>query len=161
MEAVAALGVAANVVQFLDFSQKLCSTSLEIYQATKGASRANTESETLLRCFIESINMVSSDLKKYRSALNVTPPHVFGAGAIKDIVDDCRNLAGDLLGRFEKLRAGGNPGRWKSFVRGVKCMWSEKELQDLQSRLGRYQSLLEWRVLISLRYSIRISYADV
>jgi hypothetical protein len=155
MEAVVALGVAGNVLQFLDFGQKLYSTSLEIHRAATGASTANAESETLLRDFIESIDTVSSDLKQYRSALDATSPQVSGAGtsALHDVVENCKVLAVELLDRFEKLRGEGNRGRWKSFMTGVTCMWKEKELQDLQGRLGRYRSQLEWRVLISLRYS--------
>jgi hypothetical protein len=151
MEAVAAVGIAGNAVQFLDFSQKLYSTSLEIYRTTNGASTQNAQSEVLLRDFIESIDTVSSDLEQYRSALDLTSPLASGAGGVQDIVEDCRGLAGELLGRFEKLRAHGQVGPWKSLVKSVKCMWKEKELQDLQTRLGRYRHQLEWRVLISLR----------
>jgi hypothetical protein len=71
MEATAALGVAANFLQFLDFSQKLCSTSLEIHRAANGATNANAESEILLRDFIATIGTLTSDLKQYRSALNL------------------------------------------------------------------------------------------
>jgi hypothetical protein len=155
MEAVAALGLAGNVLQFLEFGQKLCSTSLEIHRAATGASAANAESEALLRDFIDSIDTVSSDLKQYQFALDATSSEVSGAGTntLHDIVENCNDLAVELLDRFEKLRGQGKRGRWKSFMTGVKCMWKEKELQDLQGRLGQYRSQLEWRILISLRYS--------
>jgi hypothetical protein len=151
MEATAALGVAANVLQFLDFGQKLYSTSLEIHRAANGATNANAESETLLRDFIATIDTLTRDLKQYRLTLTVISPQVAQAGSLQDVVEKCRALANDLLGRFQKLRPEGKRSRWKSWVKGVECMWRGRELQDLQSRLARYRSELEWHVLISLR----------
>jgi hypothetical protein len=151
MDAITALGVAGNVVQFIDFGQKLLSTSFEIYKATNGASTRNKESETLLKDFIESIDTVSADLVQYGTRLGLTLQQTTSSNGLQEIVDDCRSLAADLLARFEKLKLERKPGRWKSVLRAVKCMWAESELQDWQARLVRYQSQLEWRILVSLR----------
>lgn len=151
MEAITALGVAGNVLQFIDFGQKLVSTSFEIYNAANGASARNQESESLLKSFIESIDTVSTDLVQYDARLALTFEQTSSSPGLQQIVNDCRDIATDLLARFDKLKLQRNPGRWKSMLRAVKCMWKEYELQDLQARLGRYHSELEWRVLVSLR----------
>jgi len=152
MEAIAALGVAGNVIQFLDYGQKLVSTSLDIYKTGTGASTSNRESETLLKDFVESIDTVSENLLLYDERLEVKLLQATAQNGLQDIVDDCRGLAAELLGRFEKLKLQRKPGRWKSSVRAVKCMWQESELVELQKRLSRYQSQFEWRILLSLRY---------
>jgi hypothetical protein len=150
MEALAAVGVAGNVLQFLDFGQKLVTTCTEIYLSTSGSLKANDDSEMLLREFAESIDNLSSDLSRYQDALNDTVQQV-GGSPMKVTVDGCRSLAQDLIKRFERLRGEGNLGRWKSLVKGVKCMWKAKELQELQKRLTQHRSQLEWHVLIALR----------
>lgn len=156
MEAIVAVGVAGNVLQFLDFASKLCSTSLEIYRTANGTPTSNAQTEALLKGFIESMDGVSSDLAQYRTALSVTSKQAFipGQNELGTIISDCQNLANDLMTRFEKLKASGRPGRWKSFVAGVKCMWKKKELDELQLRLQQHRKELEWRMLISLRFII-------
>jgi hypothetical protein len=151
MEAMAALGAAGNVIQFLDFGQKLISTSAQIYAAGSGVSVANKESETLLKDFIDSIDTVFENLLEYNTRMGEKLPHAAVQNGLQDIIDDCKNLAAELLVRFEKLKLERKPGRWKSTARAVKCMWQSSELVELQTRLSRYQSQFEWRILLSLR----------
>jgi hypothetical protein len=153
MEAAVALGVAGNVLQCLDFASKLCSASLEIQRTADGASTSDAQTEALLKDFIGSMDEVSSDLVQYRSALLVTLKQALAAGQsrIGSIISDCQVLTDELVARFEKLKWGGNPGRWKSFVTGMKCMWKKKELDELQYRLQQYRAELEWRILNSFR----------
>ncbi|PMD63790.1 uncharacterized protein K444DRAFT_626482 [Hyaloscypha bicolor E] len=151
MEAIAALGVAGNVVQFLDFGQKLISTSLEIYTAGTGVTVSNKESETLLKDFIESIDTVSENLLQYDTRLGEKLPQATAQNGLQDIINDCRNLAAELLVRFEKLKLQRKPGRWQSTAKAVQCMWQDSELVGLQQRLSKYQSQLAWHILLSLR----------
>lgn len=153
MEALAALGLAGNTVQFLDFSAKLCATSIEIYRAIDGASSSNAQSETLLKSFIESTDEVSSNLGRYQVALGAASRQASSRGEaqISTIISDCQTIADDLVQRFEALKSSGKPEKWKSFVSGVKCMWKKQELEDLQNRLRHNREELEWRILLSLR----------
>lgn len=153
MEALAALGLAGNTVQFLDFATKLCSTSVEIYRGVDGSSASNTQAEGLLKGFIETIDEVASDLGQYRTALSAASKQAAGKGELQiaSIIVDCQTIADDLLRRFEKLKSDGKPGKWKSFVTGVKCLWKKHELEELQKRLRANREELEWRILLSLR----------
>ena len=153
MEAVAALGIAGNVVQFLDFATKLCLTSVEIYQHNNGASAANDHAETLLKSFVETIDEISRDLGKYFMSLGAasTQAQEQGDSQICLIITDCQKIANDLLQRFNKLKTSGTPGKWKSFLAGIKCIWRKNELEDLHSRLKRNRKELEWRIMLSLR----------
>lgn len=153
MEAVVALGIAGNSVQFLDFASKLCATSIEIYRAADGASASNAQAEALLKSFIDSTDEVTLDLGQYMVALQTTTQKASGKSdaQIASIILDCQAIATDLSQRFEKLRSSGKPGKWKSFVGGVKCMWKKNELEELQEKLKRHRAELEWRILLSLR----------
>ena len=151
MDPITALGVAGNVVQFLDFGRKLVYTSFEICKAPNGASASNKESEMLLKDFIESIDTVSADLLQYDNKLSLNIQQTPSSSGLQEIVDHCKALTVNLLARYENLKLHRKSGRWKSLMRAVKCMWKEPELQDLNERLIRYHSQLEWRVLLSLR----------
>ena len=153
MEAIVAIGVAGNVLQFLDFASKLCSTSLEIYTTVGGVSSSNAQTEALLKDFIESIDEVTTNLAQYRNVLSDTSKQAFipSQDQMSTIIADCRGVADELMARFDKLKASGTPGRWKSFAMGVKCMWKKKDLEELQSKLQQHRKELEWRMLISLR----------
>lgn len=126
MEVTTALGVAANVIQFLDFGQRLFTTSFEIHRVANGASTAHRKSENLLRDFLNSIDTVSHSLHQYLSTCKSYLPQVAEAGTFQDVVEDCRAPAKDLLRRFERLRIQGKQGRWRSFVTGVKYMWKRR-----------------------------------
>lgn len=45
MDPLSAIGIAASIVQFLDFSQKLVSGTLELYRASDGATSYNSHLE--------------------------------------------------------------------------------------------------------------------
>lgn len=154
MEGLAILGVAGNAVQFLDFATKLCSVSVEIYRGVEGTSASNAQAEGLLKSFIESIDEVSSNVGQYCLALNSASiqANERRQSQMSSVIADCQVIARDLSRRLERLKSSGKPGKWRSFVSGVKSMWKKQELEELQSRLKRHRDELEWLILLSLRY---------
>ena len=60
MEALAAVGLAANVVQFLELGQKLVSGSIELYRASDGATSINSICERITRDLIELCHSMES-----------------------------------------------------------------------------------------------------
>lgn len=55
MEATVALGIAGNIVQFIDFSQKFCRAVFQIYHSATGATKHNDVVETLIDNFTSSL----------------------------------------------------------------------------------------------------------
>lgn len=171
MDPITAFGVATNVLQFLDFGQRLYATSVEIYSAANGTSSKVSDSKILLQDFVASLDTISLDLQRYSSTLHTTSDLSFnqtlvslstcgtysghdsakGDSSIRDVVRGCRQLSKELLDRFEGLRIGGKHRRWKSTIASLKCLWQEKELENLKDRLNEYRSQLEWDILVSLR----------
>ncbi|KAH7166454.1 hypothetical protein EDB81DRAFT_853098 [Dactylonectria macrodidyma] len=160
MEATTALGLAGNIVQFLDFSQKLCSTFFQIWQSANGLTKNNADTEFLVKNFSSSLDSVSADLAKYRTYLEddvSTAGNKEGdadRGEMQTVVDGCREVASDLLDRLERLKAGKKSGKWKSLLAAVKAMWKEKELLGMEKLLRRFRSELQWTVVVSLRRSL-------
>jgi hypothetical protein len=149
MEAAAALGLAGNIVQFLDFSQKLSKTIFEIWNSANGITKLNSDKELLTQSFLTNLDSVCEDLIKYQGFLLHQCDQ---DDHIQAIIDGCRKLTDDLIQRIDKLRVTGQPSKLKSLMAAVKFLWKEQELVTLESQLSKFRHELESRVLFSLRY---------
>ena len=150
MEPLSALGVAGNVVQFVDFSSKLCFTFAQLYKSASGTTKTTKEIEALTKDFTQSIDRVSQDMLQYQLALDQTTPVGEGSQDIQRIVDGCKELASQLLTQLGKLQPS-KRAAWPILLATIKTIWKEKELKDLKDRLSDYRSQLEWHILLSLR----------
>lgn len=155
MEATAALGLAGNITQFLDFSVKLCATVSEIYRSGTGSSKHNADTEILANSLASSLDVVSEDLTKYYAILGSGAAAQATSGTqqhtIRAVVNGCREVALDMVGRLEKLKAGKDSGKWKSFLVAVKSTWREKEILELGGKLHKFRTELQWAIVVSLR----------
>jgi len=156
MEAKAAFGIAGNIVQFLDFSQKLCRTFSQIYQSATGATKDNTDTKTLVNSFASGLNAISADLAKYCAYLStdITTDRSIGHadGQMQTVIQSCREVAADLLGRLERVKLGSKQtGKRKAILVAVKAIWRETELLGLEQKLTRFRKELQWTVIVSLR----------
>ena len=66
IETLAAVGLASNIISFIDFGTKLFSRSRKIYNSADGAIDEHA-----------SLSIISSDLQKLSASLEI-PPHVSG-----------------------------------------------------------------------------------
>jgi hypothetical protein len=179
MEPLTALSVAGNVLQFVDFSQKIISKILEIYKAVDGASPNNHHLETIVRDFLllnariprvlsnekagkglsselfinsEGVDSVEKGLTAHNVILSQLPAGGNQAGdAMAGIAKACSEISKDLLHRLENLKAGGKHRTWKSLKAALSSFGQESELSNLNRQLGMYKEQLEWHVLVSLR----------
>jgi hypothetical protein len=151
MEAGAAVGLAGNIVQFLDFSQKLTKTILEIWKSTTGSTKSNQNLAVTVQTFLQGLDSVASDLQEYRGFLGQLQPEIQD-DHIQIVIEGCRHVADDLVSRLEKLRTTSRSTRWNALVTALKCLWKESELEEMDKQLGRLRRELETRVLFSLRY---------
>lgn len=161
MEATAALGLAGNISQFLEFGLKLCKTVAEISRSGSGITKNNADRERLTRNFASSLEVIKRDLSKYCTSLaddtsiagNTTSQGGGGGdgGELQAIVDGCKSVALDMLGRLERLKIGENAGKLKSFAAAMKALWREKDLGEIEKKLHLFRSELHWAIVVSLR----------
>jgi hypothetical protein len=138
LDPFAALGLAGNIVQFVDFLVKLLSESRVLYQSTAGASDENV----VFQKIAQHLQSLASNL----TTSSVTPRQV--PRELKDIAGSCQDVASELLQALERLKVTGSHRRWKSFVQALKSM----HIAQLTARLDRLQSQLNTRLLAMMRY---------
>lgn len=137
---VASLGLAANIVQFVDFSHRLLSESKAIYNSATGASADNDVIET-----------VASDLDLLNAKL--TAPSAAGAipESMRSLASQCKDVARELLDVLEKIKVKGSHRKWKSFVQALRSVWRKDEIEELVRRMERLRNEMHYRLQIMMR----------
>ncbi|TGO25742.1 hypothetical protein BPAE_0073g00080 [Botrytis paeoniae] len=135
MDPVTALGVAAAVIQFIDYGTGLALKGREIFKS--GELGANVE----LR---EATNRLQNLVVPLRSSLhletlNTSSPSPTNADqALKDVCTKCIDLSKELSGLLcsLKLNLSVKHPRLASFQQAFSAVWNEEKIQGLKSRLG-------------------------
>ena len=113
---LSALGVAGNIVQFVDFSCKLIRKSSDIYHS---ANAENTELDKIGR-FLRGFN---SDLA---SSLLSLETHEL---VLRDLASSCRIVAQELLSTIGQVK--GPLSRGKSSCQALKAVWGRDKVHQL------------------------------
>ncbi|KAI1111133.1 hypothetical protein F5Y14DRAFT_454288 [Nemania sp. NC0429] len=124
MDPFSAFGVAANVIAFVDFSWKLCSSAREIYRTGEGT----TGDIHFLGIIVKDIQRYNRDLVASHSTDNV----------LDDIVAEARQLSAKLLEKTEQLTQK-KSSRWKSFTIALQGVLKQRELNAWITQLERLQ----------------------
>ena len=159
---LAALGVASNIVQFVDFGCRLFSQSKELYRSSNGLADEAGELENIAR----SLNHLSDNLmlehsfSDQRSSNNsdieiedqlddiapVQPANTFekcsGHTDLKLIAIDCKKVADELSEALNRLRVKSPGKKWECFRVALKRIWKSERIKDMSRRMERLSSQL-------------------
>ncbi|OQV08118.1 hypothetical protein CLAIMM_12437 isoform 2 [Cladophialophora immunda] len=148
LDPLSAIGLAANIVQFIDFGRELISDAKEIYHSANGATAENVE----LQGVAENLARLSSTLMK---PLDPTQGAISEAEAeIVKIAASSSSIADELLATIKNLKIGEGPyKKWRSFRQALNTIWKKDKIARLQRRLEDARSNLSIHVLsfISVR----------
>jgi hypothetical protein len=173
MEPLVALGVASNVLQFVDFAAKLVSTTAEAAGSARGATQRMLELEKVyesLKAFssrlhqgvnrtrshggegapaLQGLVVVRSDLEQ-QSDLQ---PHIESMGVL---AADCDRLCQELLETVGKLHVKGESCRSaKAFVIALKTVWGSNKIKDLTDRINQFQKMINLHFYPILRLVLK------
>jgi len=127
MDAFTVIGLAGNIVQFVDFSWKLIVGCRAIYKSSEGASAENL-----------ALNVIANDIVKLSSAIS-TSSH---DKQLDPLAKECMNISKELLNALGKLTAKGQRTVWTSFQIALKEVWKKGKIEDIYSRLVKVQAQL-------------------
>ncbi|KAK5093357.1 hypothetical protein LTR70_004729 [Exophiala xenobiotica] len=137
MEAIAGISLAANVIQFIDFSSRLISKGKEIHE--NGSLSEQDDLENVTRSLAHFSHKLRESLQSRCTA---------GADITEDdknlerIATECSRIADQLLQRLQRLKYGGKHRPWKSFRHALKSVWAKAEIDNLAARLAAYRQQL-------------------
>lgn len=174
LDPLTALGVAGNIVQFVDFTVKLMSKSHELYKSTDGALVGNKDLEAIAANLNRLTERLRTDMNRHllppvkviKLRDDVSSKYAERERALKlqdytpenraeielgEINAKCGDVAGDLISILRMFKVEGKNNKWKSFRMALKTVWDEDQIQNAVSRLIECRKALDTELLISLR----------
>jgi hypothetical protein len=147
METLAAVGLAGNIVNFLDFGLKVVSKGREIHRANDGALSQNNDLEVVTRDLLLLQTRMERSLTSTTTAYDLNQPDE----DLVQLLESSNELARRLLERLNMAKALGRYKRWKSLRQAIKSVSSKAEVDDIASRLTTYRAQFQTRILASIR----------
>lgn len=145
LDPITALSVAGNIVQFIDFSAKIITASVQLHMSEHDTLKVN-----------EVLEVVTSDLVKLTTKLHrldgVSGPISDDDQALIDLCASCNTVADELLSRLTSLKVKGQRTKWKTLRQAIRTVWTEEELSALGRQLIALQRSIELRIVVDIRY---------
>ncbi|PGH17864.1 hypothetical protein AJ80_04687 [Polytolypa hystricis UAMH7299] len=141
MAELAALGLACNIIQFIDFGLKLFHDGREIYGSAHGNTAEYFELKEVAQDLATFTNQLHSNNVKFTSSVPAEK-------SLQGLARKCEELAIELVNLLQELQV--KPGRsrkWSSFKQALKRVQKEKEIQNLEDRLRRFREEISVRLL--------------
>jgi len=144
-EAIAAVALAGNVLQFFDVAGKFTLKAAEIYR-----SKGNQDGPSNLR----RLSRISTDLQalfeKLQTPLSDSP--ALEVPQLSSLSTECSHLIEEVLQKLEKIGVGNRERRMDLILSEFKATWQRAEIQGLENRIIRLREQLATHLVVVLRY---------
>lgn len=141
MDPITAISLASSLITFVDFASKVVAGTYEVYSSTTGASAENAH----IDCIIGDLQDVATDLET--DAIGNSKHEK----ALKELASKCGEVAHDLLLLLKKIKSKGSPSAMKSLKTVLISISKQKEITELEKRLGDYRSQILMRLTLMLQ----------
>lgn len=141
MEVLAAVSLAGNILQFIDFAGEVLTKCWKIYRSESSATEQNEEQEVITR----DLKALSSRLQCLRSTDPSDP-------TMEKLCSQCNAVADELLAMLESFKTKGKRTTLQSLEKSLKSTWSKDKVIQLKKRLDEFRQELEVHVLFELKY---------
>lgn len=140
MDPVSAVGFAASIITFIDFSSTLVRGAYEVYNSASGATTENAHLSTILNDLQEVTEGLHSDHK-------VVGKH---GKQLSKLARNCLDLSRDLTKILEKLRVKEKDSKWQAMKVTWAGMRKEKAVASVEKRLAEYRAEIVLRLNVML-----------
>lgn len=148
MEALVAIGLASNVLSFVDFATKLVKTARGLRSDASLPEHEDLHvTTTNLRLLAEKIRASVQSTSQALATLSEEEK------ALQPVADGCCKLAEDLLQRLGKLGISShqNHNLFPRIKTALKCIWTKREIEEIAIRLQHFRS----QVAVQMTYQIK------
>jgi hypothetical protein len=131
-EALAALSLAGNIVQFVDISCNLFFTAKEIHSSVTGASQQN-----------QALFQTTRNLKAVCDSLaDATTPSKRADSPLTGLAFNCQETGRELIEILESIVAEKPQSKRSAFRAAVSGVWSQGKIEGMARQLDRYRTQL-------------------
>lgn len=150
IEALAAISLAGNILQFVEVSAKILATSKKIYVSADGMSEDTFNMSTVLN----QLQASTERLKDTISPPETTTVWTAADASLEKLRIQCCGVNHELQDVFKSLAVDGRATKWKSFKKALASEWKNGRLQDIQSSLFVLRDEMHFQITVSLRENI-------
>jgi hypothetical protein len=143
MDPLTAVGLAGNIITFVDFSIEVLSRARQLHDSatSSGATAENEELESLTK------NLKALADRTQRRPSNIPQKGHFRLSISSETVLDnlsqqCIQVADELLETLDSIKVKGDGKARKSAIQAVKTVWKQDHIDALQRRIDRISKQL-------------------
>ncbi|RYN19215.1 hypothetical protein AA0119_g12859 [Alternaria tenuissima] len=136
LEVFAALSLAGNIVQFVDFGGKLFTKARQVHHSADGTTKDYKD----LEAATERLKNLRKDLLSSANTVSLASNTTSEETELASLAKDCASLACEFTNLLEKLKGRGRTGKWGSFLQAIRMALNETEVNFAKSRLKQFQS---------------------
>jgi parvulin-like peptidyl-prolyl isomerase len=150
MDPLTAVGLGANILQFVQIAAKLVGAAKDIHHSVEGATAENVDLETVTETIQSRYERLQQTVAQRN--LNVDPNAVPETDKdLAKLLPNCDAVAHQLLEALEKLKLKYPKRKWITTLQAFRTIWSANEIQTLRERLERYESSIQTALLVCLK----------
>jgi hypothetical protein len=143
-EAIAAFSLAANIVQFIDFSSNFFSTVWSIHRKGRDGIAVVFDMEK-----------TTKDLQVVLTDIIIPPGSTDGLTeserSLQELAEQCQKLGTELMSGLRQVGSVNKSRKRDALKTAFQLIWKEDELKSQQQRLEGFRSQLTLHLLASLR----------
>lgn len=149
MEALAAISLAANIIQFVDFGTKVTSKALEYRQSLTGRLKDHLDLESTL----DDLNKLLYKLEHDAEIRGASSPSDQMAALLRQL-KICSNIGADIRILLDRAKVN-RSGFFKSYRKAFRAVWSQSALESLLKRLSAVQQQVQLNLSVEQREQLR------
>ena len=139
MDALSAVGLAANIVQFIDFTTTIVSKTRYLRSSANGVLAEDRDRKVAT----EHIQTLAS---KLRQTAGVGDP------VLDNLCSGCEAIAEELLAALAKLEVKErHKNSLESVRKAIRSVWSRDKINEIETRLASFRDELNLHVTVKLR----------
>jgi len=147
LDPFSALGLASNIVQFVDFSSILISDSRELYRSVSGITIENGE----VKEATEELQRLCDRLAGLRMTSSTTNALSKEEECLRKLAISCRETSHALLSVLRDITAQEPRKKWQTFRVALKSVLKKDQIQELEKKLDSHRSQLALQLMAMSR----------
>ncbi|KAH8803380.1 hypothetical protein F5884DRAFT_903935 [Xylogone sp. PMI_703] len=154
LDPLSALGLAGNIVQFVDFGIKVLRGTVERYKAADGSPlKIHEEIELIITDFSKAARLMS---ESSQSSVRSADPN---ETALRELCEKCLDISKEMLTRLNKIKSSlkKNKGKlYPSFIEALISVFKHEEIQNLIRRLSSFREQIQIRIILGFREHLEL-----
>ncbi|EEU39283.1 uncharacterized protein NECHADRAFT_82115 [Fusarium vanettenii 77-13-4] len=159
MDPLSAVGLAGNIVQFIQFAASLFEATKEIHQSATGVSQNHTTLQVIYERLSDFCNKLETDFDETIDNGGVPKSQAKKGSSLSliELATACHQECKQLLSIVDSLRAkySARSKPWRSFCVALRGVLITKEIEGLEARIASYQAQMVLHLCSATRGAIR------